>query len=245
VPAALELVNLPYTGAGMRGMVIGNDRHLFTTLLEANDIPTPRYQFITRRGAHLDPNLGLPLIVKLNEGGGSVGIDNSAVKETLEAAQAKADEMIGAYRLPVIAEQFIDGPEITAALFDDGRRIHVYLAQKRFNFKPDGKHEFTSLESYSNPQSYTYQKVNHQLAGKIEPLARRAFSVLHLRDYGKFDIRVDEETGTPYFTDCNPNTAFGPNLGLPFTEVLDLYGIKFETVIASLMSKYAKKIYPA
>jgi hypothetical protein len=32
-------------------------------------------------------------------------------------------------------------------------------------------------------------------------------------------------------------------VGLPFTEVLEtLYGVKFEKVLAALLSKYAKKI---
>jgi D-alanine-D-alanine ligase-like ATP-grasp enzyme len=82
-----------------------------------------------------------------------------------------------------------------------------------------------------------------ELAKKIEQYVTRVFGVLRNKDYSKFDIRVDEKTGTPYFTDCNPNTAFGPNLGLPFTEVLEtLYGVKFERILASLLSKYAKKI---
>lgn len=92
VPAALELAGIRYTGAGMRGMVIGNDRNLFKQLLDANDIPTPEFQFISRRGVKINENLGLPLIVKLNEGGGSVGIDNQAVKETYEQAEEKVNE---------------------------------------------------------------------------------------------------------------------------------------------------------
>lgn len=242
IPAALELTQIPYTGAGMRGMVIGNDRSLFKQLLDSNDIPTPDFQFISRRGVKIREDLGLPLIVKLNEGGGSVGIDNNAVKETIEEAEKQVNDLIGEYRLPVIVERFITGPEITAAVFDDGRKKHVFLAEKKFRLKPDGKYYFTSLESYADTNPYTYQKVrDSNLAARIEELTRRAFSVLHNQDYAKFDIRIDEESGTPYFTDCNPNTAFGPNQGLPFTEVLNLHGIKFEQVLASLISKHAKK----
>jgi D-alanine-D-alanine ligase len=242
VPAALELANIPYTGAGMEGLVIGNDRNLFKQMLKANDILTPEFQYIIKRGTKIDDKLGLPLIVKLNEGGGSVGIDNHAVKETFEEAQNKVDEMIKTYRTPVIVERFIDGPEITAVVFDDGECKHVFLGKKKFGMKPDGKHSFTSLESYSNPHSYTYKMVDAELADKIGPLAIKAFTVLHNRDYAKFDIRVDEQAQLPYFTDANPNTAFGPQPGLPLTEVLAMYGIKFETVLASLMSKYAKKM---
>ncbi len=245
VPAALELAEIPYTGAGMRGMVIGNDRNLFKELLEANDVPTPEFQLIGRRGAKVNPELGFPLIVKLNESGGSVGIDNAAVKETPEEVRQKIDEMIGTYHIPVVVERFIDGPEITAVVFDDGQRAHVFLGQKKFRRKPDGKHEFTSLESYSDARSYTYQKPDAELAKRIEPLVIKAFNVLHNRDYAKFDIRVDQDSGTLFFTDCNPNTAFGPHLGLPFTEVLALYNVPFEHALASLVSKHAKKIAKA
>ena len=84
---------------------------------------------------------------------------------------------------------------------------------------------------------------DQELVKKIEQYATRVFGILHNKDYAKYDIRVDEKTGTPYFTDCNPNTAFGPSLGLPFTEVLEtLYGVKFENVLSALLSKYARKI---
>jgi D-alanine-D-alanine ligase-like ATP-grasp enzyme len=129
-------------------------------------------------------------------------------------------------------------------VFEDSRRKHVFLGQKSFRVKPDGKHEFTSMENYGSKRPYYFTSVqNPELAKKIEGYATRAFGVLHNKDYAKFDIRVDANTGTPYFIDCNPNTAFGPALGLPLTEILEtVYGIKFEKVLAALLSKYAKKI---
>src|SRR5579859_7641095 len=81
VPAALELSSIPYTGSGIEGLVIGNNRNLTKRLLLSYDIPTPSFQFIRRAGTLVEEELGLPLIVKLNESGGSVGIDNKAVKE--------------------------------------------------------------------------------------------------------------------------------------------------------------------
>jgi D-alanine-D-alanine ligase len=244
IPGALELLGIPYTGARMRGLVIGNDRNLVKQVLKANDIPTPDYQYIRRSGTKVNPDLGLPLIVKLNEGGGSVGIDDGAVKETLEGAQEQVDQLINAYRMPVIVERFIVGPEITAVVFEDRRRRHVFLGQKAFGVRPDGKYEFTSLASYDRRDSYHYAPVQDQeLTKRIEQYVTKVFKVLHSKDYSKYDIRVDEKTGTPYFTDCNPNTAFGPSLGLPFTEVVDtLYGVKFEKVLQALLSRYARKI---
>lgn len=242
VPAALELSNIPYTGAGMEGMVIGNDRNLTKRLLMAYDIPTPAFQYIRRAGTSVQEDLGLPLIVKLCGSGGSVGIDNKAVKETIKDAERKIDKMITTYRQPVIVEQFIDGPEITVCVFDDGSKCHVFMGEKIFRKKPDGKHFFTSIESYEDIRAYKYKAVEEPLRTKIARLAVRAFNALGHKDYAKFDIRYNETTNTPYFTDSNPNTAFGPDMGLPFTEVAAMHNIKFEDIVASLLTKYAKQI---
>lgn len=242
VPAALELSSIPYTGSGMEGMVIGNDRNLTKRLLVAYDVPTPAFQFIRRAGTAVQTDLGFPLIVKLNGSGGSVGIDNKAVKETEKDAQKKVDEMISIYKMPVIVERFVDGPEITVCVFDDGQKNQVFMGQKIFRQKPDGKHYFTSLESYRDEKAYTYKPVEEPTYTKISQLAIRAFNGLYHRDYAKFDVRYEETTNTPYFTDSNPNTALGPDLGLPFTEVLSLYGVSFSEFIGSLLSKYGKNL---
>lgn len=241
VPAALELSNIPYTGAGMEGLVIGNNRNLFKHLLISYQLNTPEFQFIRRVGTQVDEALGLPLIVKLNESGGSVGIDNKAVQETLKDAQKKVDDMISTYKIPVVVERFIDGGEITAVVFEDGTKHHVFMGEKIFKNKVDGKHYFTSFESYEDGSSYRYKLVDEPMASKLAPLIVRAFKGLSNKDYAKFDIRVDEK-GTPYFTDCNPNTAFGPDKGLPFTEVVGLNGISFPEILMSLLSKYAKNL---
>lgn len=243
IPGALELAGVPYTGAGMRGLVMGNDRNLVKELLDANDIPTPPFQFVTRRGTAIRPELGLPLIVKLNESGGSVGIDNAAVKETYEDAARQADALIETYKMPVVVERFIEGPEITVVVFDDGKQMHVFCAQKIFRDSEVRKYEFTSFESYGEQDAYTYALASPEVEASIAGYARRAFELLRCRDYAKFDVRIEAATGTPYFTDANPNTAFGPHIGLPMTEVLALHGVKFSRVLASLMSKHARQIY--
>ena len=242
IPGALELSNIQYTGAGMRGLVVGNDRHLFKQLLLAHDIPTPPYRFIRDLRSKIPENLGLPLIVKLNESGGSVGIDNKAVKETLEATSKKVAKMIETYQIPVIVEKFIGGPEITVVIYDDGRKKHIFMGQKIFHIKPDGKHDFTSLESYEDLRAYKYKVPEEALQDKIWSYTTRAFDALGYRDYAKFDVRYDEEAGIPYFIDCNPNTAFGPDMGLPMTEVLALHGIDFSSLLKSLLSKHARII---
>ncbi|MBI4034991.1 MAG: hypothetical protein HY381_01160, partial [Candidatus Chisholmbacteria bacterium] len=158
-------------------------------------------------------------------------------------AEKKVEEMITIYRIPVIVERFIDGPEITVVVVDDGQKRHVFMAEKVFRKKPDGKHFFTSLESYEDIQAYRYKPVVDELMrAKIAKLTVRAFSALQHKDYAKFDVRIEESTNTPYFTDSNPNTAFGPDVGLPLIEVLARYKISFDDLLMSLLSKYARQL---
>jgi D-alanine-D-alanine ligase-like ATP-grasp enzyme len=144
------------------------------------------------------------------------------------------------YKIPVLVEKFVDGPEITGVVFDDGKTMHAFLAHKKFGHKPDGKYDFTSLESYEVPNSYQYEPVEEQLEDKIAELCKRAFEILRFTDYAKFDIRLDEKDMTPHFIDCNPNTAFGPDMGLPMTDIMNMYGIKFADILSSLIAKHAK-----
>jgi D-alanine-D-alanine ligase len=239
VPAFLEYANIPYTGCGTTGMVIGSNRHLFKELLDYNKIPTPEYKFVKDLRSNTAPAFEPPYIVKLNESGGSMGIDNRAVKETVNQVLKKVEDLQGDYKIPVLVEKFIDGREITGIVFEDGKTRQVFLAEKKFGLKPDGKHNFTSLESYDVSTAYKYELVEEELEKNVAELCAKAFEVLRFTDYAKFDIRVDEENMTPYFIDCNPNTALGPG-DQPMTEVMHLHGIEFDDVLSSLLSKHAK-----
>jgi D-alanine-D-alanine ligase len=239
IPAFLEYADIPFTGCGVTGMVIGSNRHLFKELLQMNEIPTPEYKFIKDLRSNTPPTFDPPYIAKLNESGGSMGIDNNAVKETVAQIQKKVEELSTDYRIPVLVEKFIDGPEITAVVFDDGKTRHVLLAEKKYKVKPDGKYGFTSIESYDNPNAAKFQFVEEDLEKKVSELCTKAFDVLRFSDYAKFDIRVDKETLTPYFIDCNPNTALGPG-DQPMTQVMGLHGVEFSDILASLLSKHVQ-----
>ena len=239
IPAFLEYANIPYTGCGVTGMVIGSNRHLFKELLDHNGIPTPQYKFIKDLRSNTPPPFDPPYIVKLNESGGSMGIDNKAVKETVAQVLKKVEDLQGDYKIPVLVEKFIDGREITGVVFEDGKTRQVFLAEKKFQIKPDGKHEYTSIESYENPNAARYQLVEEALDKKVTELCDKAFDVLRFSDYAKFDIRVDEKDETPYFIDCNPNTALGPG-DQPMTQVMKVHGIEFEDILVSLLSKHVK-----
>ena len=81
IPAALELLKLSYTGAGVTGLAINGSKYLTKVLLKECCLPVPRFQLFKESSEELSKNLQFPLIVKLNESHGSLEINQSSVVE--------------------------------------------------------------------------------------------------------------------------------------------------------------------
>ena len=212
IPGALELAGMPYTGAGMRGLVIGNDRNLVKELLDANDVPTPPFQFVTRRGTPIRDDLGLPLIVKLNESGGSVGIDNDSGQGELRGgagAGRHADRRPTRCRSSSSASS--TAPRSPPWCSTTASKSTSSAARRSSRRAADRKYLFTSFESYNDPDCYHYTAVDAGGRPRSWPaMPARAFEALRCRDYAKFDVRIDPADGHALLHRCQPQHGFWP-----------------------------------
>jgi D-alanine-D-alanine ligase len=114
VQGALEYLGIPYTGSGVMASAIAMDKWRTKLLWQAAGVPTPPYQLMTARTdpAALAEQLGLPLMVKPAREGSSIGMSKvTSVERILPAYElaARHDEV-------VVAERFIEGVEVTAAI---------------------------------------------------------------------------------------------------------------------------------
>jgi len=233
IPALLELLEIPYTGADVLGMSLDTNKFLVKKLLQQNGIPIPNYQFFNSPGDYLDPTLRFPLISKLNEIHGAVEITKDAVSENEKHLRERLKYLIQTYKQPVLVEEFIVGREVTAILLE-GLNKKVYLAEKVFT-KPKEKYVFATFEDqWLSEGNSTFHYVKYE-----DPLLReyvkKSFDVAKMYDYGKFDIRLDQ-SGRYFFIDTNCNCAFGPKeLDVAMSKILDLYGISFYEILKRLL----------
>ena len=118
----LELVGVPYVGAGMLASAVGMDKHFMKLAFEAAGLKVGPWESVTARQWAADPQaaldrvqrLQLPVFVKPARAGSSVGItrvDDWALLEEALAAAAKHDPK-------VVVEQGIDGREIECGVLD-------------------------------------------------------------------------------------------------------------------------------
>ena len=112
----LELVGVPYVGAGMLASAVGMDKHFMKLAFQAAGLQVGRWETITARQWVADPEaavervkgLQLPVFVKPARAGSSVGI-------TRVDEWAQLDEALAAARKhdpKVVVEEGIDGREI-------------------------------------------------------------------------------------------------------------------------------------
>ncbi|SRR3989344_5122093 len=231
IPGVLELLRIPYTGAGILGESLAYNKFLVKKLLEQNGVPVPHYQLLNTHYDPLDPTLRFPLISKLNEIHGAVEITKDAVSENEKHLRNRVKFLIKTYNQPVLVEEFIVGREITAYLLE-GLNKKVYLAEKIFK-KKKGKYIFSNFQmQWGKEDGFHYRKYNDPL---LKEYVKKAFDITRMDDYGKFDVRLDS-SGRYFFLDCNSNPAFGPKqIAAAMGYILELYGISFTEVLKRLL----------
>lgn len=233
IPGVLELLDLPYTGAGILGESLSYNKFLVKKLLQQNGAPVPQCQLFNTANDLLDPTLRFPLISKLNEIHGAVEITKDSISENEKHLRNRLKFLISTYQQPVLVEEFIVGREITAILLE-GLNKKVYLAEKVFR-KTKAKYVFASFENQwldEKEAGFHYQKYRDPI---LKEYVKKAFEITKMADYGKFDVRLDY-SGRYYFLDCNSNPAFGPKeTDTAIANILDMYDISFVEILKRLI----------
>jgi len=108
----LELLGLPYVGAGVTASAIGMDKAVFKALLRDSGIPTTRAVAVRGSVELSEPPFPLPLFVKPVNGGSSVGVTKVKRAEDLALAIASALR----YDDRALVEEGVDAREIECAV---------------------------------------------------------------------------------------------------------------------------------
>jgi len=129
----LELLGLPYVGAGLLMSAIGMDKHTTKSILRSAGVPVVPWVTVTQAGWVRDPRtweqriraLGLPAFVKPARAGSSVGVSKVSAWEELDAAL----EVAFAEDATVLVEQGVEARELECGVLPgDGGVPRVSVA---------------------------------------------------------------------------------------------------------------------
>jgi D-alanine-D-alanine ligase len=185
VQGALETMKIPYTGSGVMASALAMDKWRTKLVWLAAGIPTPRHLILDAQSdwVHVAHTLGLPLIVKPAHEGSTLGLTKVGSIEQLAPAYAAAAE----YDPLVLAEEFVDGIELTAAILGEQALPLVRIDA------PDGNYDYRNKYFTDATKYYCPCGIDADAESAIRRVALDAFRVLGCTGWGRADaiLRAD------------------------------------------------------
>jgi D-alanine-D-alanine ligase len=168
--------------AAFAGMHVAKSLHLF------KNIPVQIIDVLN--------NLRLPLFVKPNNGGSSLGISKVNKADELQYALDKAfkeDDQ-------VLVEEFISGREFTIGVFKSKGKIIALPITEIIS-----KNEFFDFEAkyQGASEEITPAKVDEAVADKVRTEAKKAYAVFNCNGIVRMDFIYNEADGNPYMLEIN------------------------------------------
>ena len=209
--AVLDVMKIPYALSGAAASALAMDKSSAKRVMRASGIPTPDWLQVTwnphrektgtvpedleqdgtlhRIFERAADDLGFPLVIKLNEGGSSVGVEivqkSARFKEAfLKVAGAGSIDGASA-ELDILLEKFIPGRELTAAIFL-GRRLPLLEIKPNEGFYDYEKKYTVGASEYLVPAP-----VHSPLYEQISADALRLFELIGCRGLARVDFRLN------------------------------------------------------
>ncbi|GAB4263617.1 MAG: D-alanine--D-alanine ligase [Saprospiraceae bacterium] len=225
----LEILNLPYVGAGVAASAIGMDKDLTKRLLRdagINVVPwVTLYHHETPDTEAIIAELGLPLFVKPANMGSSVGISKADDKTELVAALKTAFQ----YDVKVLVEKAVKGRELETAVL--GNLEEVKVSGVGEIIVEDGFYDYEA--KYISDTAARVVVPAENLAPEdeenIRQTARKAYLALGLEGFTRMDVfltadgtvYVNEPNTLPGFTNISMYPKLWEAAGLPYSQLIE------------------------
>ncbi|WP_248964644.1 D-alanine--D-alanine ligase family protein [Sphaerisporangium perillae] len=206
IRSVLELLSLPYVGAGPEACRIAFDKPTAKTMVRSVGVRTPDAVVLPKETFHdlgasavlarIVDRLGLPLFVKPSHGGSALG--GSIVRKADELPAA----MVGcfAYGDTSLVEQYIEGVEVAVSVIDLGDGP---IALPPVEIVADeGVYDYSARYTAGHTEFFAPARLRPEVAEACAELAVTAHTALGLRDLSRTDLIVDAE-GRPHFLEVN------------------------------------------
>ena len=224
IQGALELLGIPYTGSGVLASALAMDKWRTKLLWQAAGIPTPRYELLTQ-ASDLEAvlaRLGLHLMVKPASEGSSIGMSKVCAAADLEQAYALAAQ----YDRVVIAEQFIEGSELTAGVLAGEALPLIRLETPRAFYDYQAKY-------VSNDTRYILPcGLAAEAEGAVQRQVLAAFNALGCAGWGRVDLMLDAK-GSPWFIEVNTSPGMTDHSLVPMAA--RHAGLSFEDLVLRIL----------
>lgn len=225
--AAFDLFHIRYTGTGYVSSALAMDKTLTKKLFRYHEIPTPD-EILVPEGEQA-PEPTYPCVVKLACSGSSVGV----YMVNNEAEYRAALQDAARYGGDLLVEQYIKGRELTVCVMN-GRALPVVEISPKEGFY-DYKNKYQAGSTIETCPA----QISEEKTREVQEIAVRAYHVLGIRTYARFDFIMDEQE---HFYCLEGNTLPGMTPTSLIPQEAAATGMNFEAlcewIIQVSMEKY-------
>ncbi len=245
IPALLELLRVPYTGAGPEALLLCKDKELAKTVLVYHRVRVPRFVVSRKRAPRRTlrrfdyPAFVKPLCEESSDGIAKASFGRNE-KETIERTRF-LHEKLGC---DVMIEEYVEGRELYVSVLGN-RSVSVLPARELFfGDLPESEPRFATFSAKWDDAYRAKWNIRDGSAAQLPPVvekklpefARRVYSLLRVRGAGRLDLRLTP-AGELVFIEANPNPSLAR--GDDFARSAAAAGIDYETQIQRILD-YAR-----
>lgn len=217
VPAYLEMLNVPYSGAGPTSLGLCYDKSLVRAIAADIDVPVPLETYVHADDMAATIPSVYPALIKPAQGDSSIGITQKALVHTPEQAVTYISELRTSLPgRPLLVQEYLSGREFSVALIGNPGFGYTALPILEVDYRdlPSDLPPILAYESKWQPDSpyWTQIKYHETTANEAQnrlliDYSSRLFERLGCRDYARFDFREDS-SGQIKLLEVNPNPGW-------------------------------------
>lgn len=218
----LEMANVPYVGCGLAASVLAMDKVLAKQIAEANDIPTPKYEYLHRDQfarktsqvlGGIEKSLSYPMFVKPARLGSSIGITKVGTKDELQNAMEVAahydDKILVEEEVPNLIEvtlPIMGNDDLTPANLERPLTKPEDFFDFDTKYLRGGKKGGGKKGGVKGAQGYSElpAKLEKNLYAKAEDTGLKVYKALGCEGTARVDMLIDRKTSQVYFNEVNP-----------------------------------------
>ncbi len=212
IAAYMDLLRIPYTGTGPRGLFLGQDKSVAKKLFQFHGVRTPIFATSYKGMLDHSHDIEFPLIVKPTSEDGSIGIDGDSVVGSVKELMERIHYIHEEFDSPALIEEYIDGREIYAAVLGNSSPEVLPLIELDLSKLPKGTPRVAGqdvkfdreTDAYKLTKSAPVEDLDEEVVDKLKETAALAYSALKFRDYGRIDMRLNKKKEV-YVIEANPN----------------------------------------
>ena len=208
----LELIGKRYTGSGTHGLMLAQDKAIAKKIFAFHGVHTPVFAKSFRGRLDFSHDLQFPVIVKPAREDGSIGIEFSAVVNSIRELMERMDWLHANFDSPVLIEEYIEGREMYVGVIGNDKPEALPVVELDLSKLPDGTPRIAAAEvkwgkgtkAYRDTKSAIATDLSDETVQALQQTAVGAYQALELRDYGRVDMRLQAD-GRVHVIEANPN----------------------------------------